>query len=171
MNFRDSLIGVSSEGPATYRMICPAIPMYRTAPIPTSECSQLQHCSLMFVCSEYGVYESRTTTTGAGPVRCDILRRRHRISTIDILGNDERVKFVFSPGIRLNPPQKYACVYMRTCMLQYYYKLLLHSIYVQHTMLHTTCIPCIVTTVVLLYGLECMYSPCKLNCGICNWVM
>jgi len=38
--------------------------------------------------------------------RCEIIRRDHVVDDIPNFGGDERIKFVITPGIRLNPPEK-----------------------------------------------------------------
>lgn len=52
--------------------------------------------------SQYGIY---STVIVNGPL-CEIIKRDHQIKNVDTLGGDPRVKYIYSPGIELNPPVK-----------------------------------------------------------------
>ncbi|XP_064389266.1 uncharacterized protein LOC135337282 [Halichondria panicea] len=57
--------------------------------------------------NEIGNYTTRVQAGSSGRPTCQIRRRGHQIQPIPTLGGDERLKFIFSPGIRLDPPENY----------------------------------------------------------------
>ncbi|XP_064389329.1 uncharacterized protein LOC135337329 isoform X2 [Halichondria panicea] len=52
--------------------------------------------------NEIGNYTTRVQAGSSGRPRCHIRSRQHMIRPIPILGGDERIKFIFSPEIRLD---------------------------------------------------------------------
>lgn len=56
----------------------------------------------LFQCSQYGIYTTRIGNGPGGDIECDILQDNHQIRTIQGFG---RVRFIFSPGFELEPPQ------------------------------------------------------------------
>ncbi len=67
--------------------------------------------------SEYGIYSTKILD---GPI-CSIRRKNHQVRSIQNLGDDPRVKFLFSPGIEIEPPNQYVeCVQPSVYCIQYY---------------------------------------------------
>lgn len=56
------------------------------------------------ICSEYGIYSTRISVGSNGSPSCEIRQRNSEVRMIDQLSGDDRVKFIFSPGINLQPP-------------------------------------------------------------------
>ena len=62
-------------------------------------------CESVNVCSEYGNYSTRIKFGTTGLPECQIRRKNHNVEPITTLPGDDRVKFIYSPGIALEPPE------------------------------------------------------------------
>ncbi len=62
---------------------------------------------LLCTCSYFGSYLTRMDNeeNGSHPV-CQIKAKNLKVNQILTFPDDEKIKFIFSPGIRLDPPQK-----------------------------------------------------------------
>ena len=61
-----------------------------------------------FICfSEYGIYSTRFKTGSSGTTVCHIRKRGHQVDKIRRIGTSNAVFIVYSPGITLEPPQRW----------------------------------------------------------------
>ena len=61
---------------------------------------------IYFLLSQFGVYSTRFRQGSAGFPKCDIRRQGHEIRNISIIGNENKVRIIYSPGFTLEPQEK-----------------------------------------------------------------
>lgn len=64
------------------------------------------------ICSQFGIYSTRLRDS---PLSCQIRRRNYQIRSITNLSEDPRVKYIFTPGIELEPSVKWVskhCIWL-----------------------------------------------------------
>ena len=62
--------------------------------------------SLYLLLSEFGVYSTKFRPGPAGFPKCNIISKNHEIRNITVIGGEEKIKAIYSPGFTLEPQEK-----------------------------------------------------------------